>query len=134
MNRGVSAPRHVMVKDEGARALLSATRDFLIANNVSKEVFRTPSKRGGLNNLKMYRKMTRAYRDVAVLIATWFTNPKFLDKSGRPVALTAGGGRHSVAGLIKYSRVRVPKYLAIEMMVCSPSIRLNANGTLTALR
>jgi hypothetical protein len=134
MNRGVGAPRHVMVKEEGARALLSATHDFLLANNVSKEVFRTPSKRGERNNLKTYRKMTRAYRDVAVLIATWFTNPKFLDKSGRPVALTAGGGRHSVAGLIKYSRVRVPKYLAIEMMVCSPSIRLNANGTLTALR
>ena len=134
MNRNMSAPRHALVKDEGARALLSATHEFLLANNVSKKALRTPSKRGKQNNLRVYRKMTRAYRDVAVLMATWFTSPKFLDKSGQPVALTAGRGPHSVARLIRYSRVRVPRYLAMEMMLCSPSIRLNTNGTLTALR
>jgi hypothetical protein len=134
MDRKTSPPRHILVKDEGARALLSATHDFLLANNVSKEVFKTRSKRGKQNNFNMYRKMTRAYRDVAVLMATWFTNPKFLDKFGQPVPLTAGSGPRSVASLIRYSRVRVPRYLAMEMMLCSPSIRLNANGTLTALR
>jgi hypothetical protein len=134
MSRGTRVPQHALVKDEGAKALLSATRDFLLANNVSRNILQTPRKRSKQNNLKMYRKMTRAYRDVAVLMATWFTNPRFLDESGRPATLTAGSGPHSVAGLIRYSRVRVPKYLAIQMMVCSPSIRVNANGTLTALR
>jgi hypothetical protein len=134
MNRGIRTPRHVLAKDEGARALISATHDFLRANNVSKDVFRTPSRRGRINNLRMYRKMTRAYRDVAVLIATWFTNPKFMDKSGQPIALTVATGPHSVANLIRHSRVRVPRYLALEMMTCSPSVSLNADGTLTALR
>jgi hypothetical protein len=134
VNRNISPPPHVLVKNEGARALLSATHDFLLANNVSKEVLKTPSKKSKQDHLIMYRKMTRAYRDVAILMATWFTNPKFLDKSGQPVALTAGSGPRSVGGLIRYSRVRVPRYLAIEMMLSSPSIRLNPNGTLTALR
>jgi hypothetical protein len=134
MNRTKRLPRHVLVKDEGARALLCATHDFLRANNVSKEVFETRSKKSKQTNVNMYRKMTRAYRDVAILMATWFTNPKFLDKFGQPVALTAASGPRSLAGLIRYSRVRVPRYLAMEMMLSSPSIRLNANGTLTALR
>ena len=134
MTRAIRVPQHILVKDEGARALLSATHDFLLANNVSKKVFRTRRESDKQGSLRMYRKMTRAYRDVAVLMATWFTNPKFLDKSGRPVTLSVGSGRHSVANLIRYSRVRVPQYLAIEMMVCSPSIRLNGNGTLAALR
>jgi hypothetical protein len=134
MNRTTRPPRHVLVKDEGARALLSATHDFLRANNVSKEVFQTRSKKNKQSDLNMYRKMTRAYRDVAILMATWFTNPKFLDKFGQPIALSAASGPRSLAGLIRYSRVRVPRYLAMEMMLSSPSIRLNANGTLTALR
>jgi hypothetical protein len=134
MNRTMGPRRHVLVKEEGARALLSATHNFLAANNVSKAVFKSPRKKGKQTNFNVYRKMTRAYRDVAILMATWFTNPKFLDKSGQPVALTAGSGPRSLAWLIRYSRVRVPRYLAIEMMLSSPSVRLNGNGTLTALR
>ena len=30
----------------------------------------------------------RAYEDMGVLMTTWFSNPKFLDKTGQPVALT----------------------------------------------
>src|SRR6202034_3304574 len=100
MNRTTRPPRHVLVKDEGARALLSATHDFLRANNVSKEVFQTRSKKNKQSDLNMYRKMTRAYRDVAILMATWFTNPKFLDKFGQPIALSAASGPRSLAGLI----------------------------------
>jgi hypothetical protein len=134
VHRTTRPPRHLLVKEEGARALLSATHHFLRANNVSEELLKTRIKTGKKNNLSMYRKMTRAYRDVAILMATWFTNPKFLDKAGQPVALTAASGPHSLSGLIRYSRVRVPRYLALEMMLSSPSIKLNPNGTLTALR
>jgi hypothetical protein len=134
MHRITKPPWHVPVKEEGARALLSATHDFLRANNVSRAVFKTPIKKSKHSNLSVYRKMTRAYRDVAILMATWFTNPKFLDRAGQPIVLTTASGPRSLSGLIRYSRVRIPRYLALEMMLASPSIRLNPNGTLTALR
>ena len=134
MSKRVPMLRHVLVKEQGARALIAAVQEFLRVNNVSNGLRGVASRGGSKGSLRVYRRMMRAYRDVPVLMANWFTNPKFLDKSGQPVPLTTGNGTHSIANLIKHSRVRVPKYLAVEMLTCSPSIRRNSNGTLTALR
>jgi len=125
---------YFLAKAQGARVLVDALDDFLRANGISRPELKASEKGKRKANLRTYRKITSAYRDVAVLMASWFTNPKFVDSAGQPIALTRSRGPQSVATLIRSSRVRVPIYLAWEMLTCSPSVRLNSDGTLTALR
>jgi hypothetical protein len=139
MSNRTSKPVHLLVKDQGALALLCATIEFLRRNNVSKKTIKSfklphrPSRKDNADS-RLYRKLMRAYEDMGVLMTTWFSNPKFLDKTGQPVALTLRSGPHSVATLIKLSRIRVSRHLALELMRYSPSIRSNADGTLAAVR
>jgi hypothetical protein len=134
MHRTKSKSQYSLVKEQGARALVASIHGFLRANGVPKRALTVPTRGKDGGNLRTYRRMMSAYRDVAVLMAGWFTHPRFLDSNGQPVPLTRAEGPHSVEKLIKHSRVRVPSYLAWEMLTCSPSIRLNSNGTLTARR
>jgi hypothetical protein len=134
MNNRRTKPWHPLAKAEAAKALIQAVDDFLRENGISRRALKTHAQEKRKANLRTYRKISSAYRDVAVLMANWFTNPKFLDNAGQPVALTQSSGSQSVARLIKHSRVRVPIYLAWEMLTCSPSIKFNSDGTLTALR
>jgi hypothetical protein len=85
-------------------------------------------------DLRSYRKLMRTYEDMGVLMTIWFSQPKFLDKSGSPLPLTIAAGPHSVANLVRASRVRISLTLVLELMQKSPSIRLNGDGTLSALR
>ena len=124
---------------QGARALLAATFDFLYTNNISeREILnyarehRVRQKAKG--NFGSYRRLLRAYEDMGVLMSTWFSQPRFLDKSGSPLPLTVISGPHSIANLIRFSRVRVAKSLALDLMRRSPSVKLNDDGTLLALR
>ena len=140
MTRNSTKTRLSLIKDEAAKALMTATYEFLRRNNISNETiadyrkFDRQSRNSNNSNAKLYRKLLRAYRDVAILMSTWYANPIFLDKSGQPVELSVSTGRRSVANLIRKSRVRVPKYLALEIMRRSPSIKSNSDGTLVALR
>ena len=124
---------------QGARALLAATFDFLYTNNISaREILnyarehRVREKAKG--NFGSYNRLTRAYEDIGVLMSTWFSQPRFLDKSGSPLPLTVVPGPHSIANLIRFSRVRVTRSLALELMRRSPSVKINGDGTLLALR
>src|SRR5208282_5145806 len=75
---------------QGARALLAATFDFLYTNDISaSEIInfarerRIRQKTEG--NSGPYKRLMRAYEDMGVLMSTWFTQPRFLDKSGSPL-------------------------------------------------
>ena len=76
----------------------------------------------------------RAYEYMGVLMATWFSNPKFLDKTGKPLELTSSTGPRSVANLIRLARVPIQQRLTLELMRCSPSVKCSENGGFTALR
>ena len=76
----------------------------------------------------------RAYENMGLLMATWFTNPRFLDKAGNPAALTARKGTRSIAHLIRQSKARVSTAIAIELLRNSPSVRSDRGGSYVALR
>lgn len=127
-----------LVKQQGAMALMTAVFNFLGRNNISDTAIihyarehRARNKGGG--RFGLYKRLMRAYEDLGVLMSAWFSEPRFLDKEGRPLPLTAEAGPHSVANLIRVSGVRVAKNLVLELMRRSPSIKSNSNGTFSAL-
>ena len=67
-------------------------------------------------------------------MATWFSDPRFLDASGQPLPLSKGKGSNSIARLIHISRAQVEVSVALKLMAQSPSIKFNSNGTVAALR
>jgi len=74
-------------------ALLAATIDFLLGNDISQklivESIRQHHPRRKLNsNVRQYRRMVRAYEDMGIVMSTWFSLPKFLDADSRPLPLT----------------------------------------------
>jgi hypothetical protein len=139
MRTRVNKPQHALLKDQAAKVLIAATYEFLRRNNVSRKTIKAL---GSVNHvgrkyqvhLRSYRKLMRSYEHMGALMATWFSNPRFLDKSGNPIALTISGGPRSIASLIRLSGVRIPKQMALELMRCSPSIRCTSHGGLLPLR
>ena len=124
---------------DGANALLAATIAFLQRNGVSRNSIISIAKRSGgpkrkAASTRTYSSFMRAYEDMGVLMATWFSNPKFLDAQGFPVPLEPGSGPRSLAHLIKTSRVKLRISVATELMHQSPSVRLDANGLLHVQR
>ena len=139
MTKHTFTPQFELVNRQGARALLAATFDFLYANNISeREIVNYTRKhrvrQKAKENFGSYRRLLSAYEDMGVLMSTWYSQPRFLDKSGSPLPLTVVSGPHSIANLIRFSRVRVTKSLALDLMRRSPSVKLNDDGTLLALR
>ncbi len=81
-----------------------------------------------------YRTLVRAYEDMGVLMATWFSNPRFLDQDGYPIPVKLGVGPRSLAQLIKFARVDLSMPVAAELIRQSPSIRLDDKGMLHVQR
>jgi len=130
---------NVDLDQQGATALLAATFKFLRRNNISTKAIvdfarqyhhgHPPSP-----NLRLYKELVRTYDDLGVIMARWFSDPQFLDPSGHPVPLSQGKGARSIAHLIRASGARVKPAAAIEFMRQSPSIRIDGDGHLFALR
>jgi len=76
----------------------------------------------------------RTYESMGVLMATWFTNPRFLDRFGNPIPLTASKGPRSIVNLIRLSRVRVSSDIAVELLKNSPSVKSIGSDHFVALR
>jgi hypothetical protein len=76
----------------------------------------------------------RIYDDMGVIMATWFSDPRFLDASGHPLPLSELRGSKSIARLVRAAGAQVGASAAIELMRQSPSIRFNGDGTVFALR
>jgi hypothetical protein len=127
------------LNQEGANALLAATFEFLHRNNISgKSIIDFTRKhhirRQRRRSFRLYRELVRTYDDMGVIMATWFSDPKFLDASGHPLPLSKVRGSKSIAHLIRASGAEVETSVAVELMRQSPSIRFGSDGTLFALR
>lgn len=130
MARRITKPPHLVLKQQAANVLLSALYDFLRRHEISEKAIRSYKAANGAKHLRSYRRLMRAYEYMGVLMGTWFSNPRFLDSVGNPIALTP----NSIAGLIRASRVPVTKRLALQLMSASPSIKANGDGRLIPLR
>ena len=128
-----------LLNRQGANALIQAAIGFLRANDVPKECIRR-SMRDYFNpgkskaEIRLYRKLARAYEEMGIVMSTWFTAPKFLDHEYQPVPLSTDPGPRSINALVRASRVSLSPDMAIELMRRSPSISVNSQGCLVALR
>jgi hypothetical protein len=131
-----SAPE--LAVEQAAKALLTATFAFLLRNNISKGFIVDAARRargGGASNgeVRQYLKMIRAYEDLGMIMSTWFSHPKFLDRDGSPIPLTMKGPR-SISQLVRASRVKTSAKAAVELMRQSPSVGVDAVGNFIALK
>jgi hypothetical protein len=127
------------VDRQGANALIASTLEFLRTKNVPKRLILesvrdTYRARKPNGNFRHYRKLIRAYQDMGILMSTWFSVPRFLDKECRTLPLTSKGGAHSITNLVRISRVAISATVAKELLRRSPSIKVDDSGNFIALR
>ncbi|MDT7555491.1 MAG: hypothetical protein QOI16_4565 [Pseudonocardiales bacterium] len=123
---------------QGASALLMATVGFLKSHRISKatilglvkESYNQPAS----TSVRGYRRLVRAYEQMGIVMSTWFSNPKFLDKDSRPLPITAGRGPRSIQSLLRASRVSLNSKDAEALMRRSPSTTCNSAGEIVAQR
>lgn len=139
MNKNSEPPYRDIVNRQGARALIAATIEFLDANKIPRQwivdsicAHYAPTK--GATDIRQYRKLARAYENMGLVMSTWFSAPRFLDKEYRPVPLTVGRGPRSVSALVRAARVPISATIALELMRRSPSIGVDTVGNLVAQR
>ena len=139
MTKILRSPLSELANQQGATALLAAIIAFLRRNNISKEIildsirqnYDLPKSNG---KAVQYRKLMRAYEDMGLVMASWFSLPRFLDKDGHPISLTTGRGYRSVSSLVRSSRVTIPTSVATELMRQSKSVGIDSSGNLIALK
>jgi hypothetical protein len=124
---------------QGAAALLSATFSFLGRNNITRKeilesVRRHHAHKKSHKKSDQYKQLVRAYEDMGMVMSTWFSLPKFLDRNSLPLRLTADGGPQSIRGLVRASRVKISTTHALELMRRSPSVRIDSDGKFVALK
>lgn len=127
------------IKEQSALALLSATIGFLRRNKIPRHVVLDSVRQNyGTNRsssaLRGYRRLIRSYEEMGMVMATWFSLPRFLDKESRPAPLALTGGRRSVAALVRASRVSISPTTAIKLMLRSPSVKILPSQNVVALR
>jgi hypothetical protein len=139
MTRTGKATLRASLNQQGADALLAATFEFLRRNNIATKSivgfarkYHSRHQRG--LSLRLYRELVRTYDDMGVIMATWFSDPKFLDRLGNPLPLSQGKGPYTIAQLIRASGARVKPSVAVELMRQSPSIKIDKDGTVFARR
>ena len=128
-----------LVNQRGASALLSATFSFLCRNDIPKEfiiesIHKHYSRKKLNGGTRQYKKILRAYEDMGTIMSTWYSLPRFLDAGSRPLPATSERGPRSIASLVRYSRVNISASFAIQLMRKSPSVRIDAEGNLHALK
>jgi hypothetical protein len=128
-----------IVNRQGANALLTATLAFLRTNNISKRLIldsvrRNYTRKKSKVSVRRYRNLVRAYEDMGIVMSTWFSLPRFLDKECRPLPLTTFRGKQSIWALVRASRVSISQTAAIALMRRSPSIKTDKSGNLVAQR
>jgi hypothetical protein len=125
---------------QSATALLISTFEFLVRNNISREFiidkthsfFHQTSKT--TKSLRLYRDMLRRHEAMGVVMSTWYSDPRFLDASGRPISLHPKDGHKSLPRLLSASGISLSSAIALKLMRRSPSVRIGADGFLTAVR
>lgn len=128
--RKTRTPLHGLLKEQAAKVLISATREFLRRNKVPEKIIRGIRAPDLEKEIRHYHRLMRAWEYTGVLMGTWYSNPRFLDKLGNPVPLPP----RSISRLIRASHVSISAKEAIQLMRCSPSIKINSDGDLVPLR
>ena len=133
------SPFPEIVKRQGANALIAATIRFLDANNISKQLIINSIRqyygpRKAADSVRQYKRLTRAYEDMGLVMSTWFSAPNFLDRECRPLPLAIKPGPKSVYALVRAARVSISPAFAIALMRRSPCVRVNALGNFVAQR
>lgn len=128
--RKAPKPPNVLLKEQAAKILVSAMCNFLRRNGISETIIKGNREPNLQKDIRHYRRFMRAWEYVGVLLGTWHSNPKFLDKLGNPVALAP----RSITRLIRASHVDLSVRDALQLMRCSPSIKTSSDGDLIPLR
>jgi hypothetical protein len=128
-----------LANQQGAVALLEAMFAFLGRNKISRKIVleslrRHHSSQSSHGSVREYRKLVRAYEDMGMVMSTWFSLPKFLDRESCPLRLSATRGSQSIRSLVRSSRVKISATLAIELMRRSSSVRIDGHGNFVALK
>ena len=123
---------------EGAAALLMATIAFLIRNKIPKKFIVETARQhcgtqGSRARLRRYATLVRAYEDMGMVMSTWFSLPRFLDRESRPIPLAEIRGPKSIRALVRSSRVKISPTAAVELLRLSPSVRIDARGNFVAI-
>lgn len=123
---------------QAATALLAATLGFLRRNDAAlgphlASLLRYRASKVSAKSVRDYRKLVRAYEEMGMIMSTWFSHPRYLDKESRPLKLPLQGSV-SVRSLVRSSRVTASVALAAELMRRSPSIRIDDRGKFNALK
>jgi hypothetical protein len=128
-----------LAKQQGATTLLAATFAFLRRNKIPEKLILESARlshgsRKLSSQIRQHRKLVRAYEDMGTIMSTWFSKPRFLDKEGRPLPLSAARGTQSIPSLVRSSRAKISAALAVELMRRSPSVRIDSHGKFFALK
>lgn len=127
------------VKLGAAEVLLSATVTFLIDEGIPPSLIEGFLKKGkrakqtARASAKAFRTSLAAYEEVGIVLATWFSDARFLDETGLPVALTLGTGRLSLAELVRASRIKLTPKRVVELLRNSPSVRFESHNVIYAI-
>jgi hypothetical protein len=124
---------------QGANALISATVRFLRRNHIPRKLIldsisQNYAPKRSASKLRQYRRDIRSYEQMGMVMATWFSLPRFLDRESRPIPLTLQPGRKSVAALVKASRVSIKPATATELMRRSLSVKFDGSKSVSAIR
>jgi hypothetical protein len=128
--RRAAKPPNVLLKEQAAKILVSAMCNFLRRNGISEKIIKANRDTHPQKHIRHYRRFMRAWEYVGVLLGTWYSDPKFLDRLGNPIALAP----RSIPRLIRASHVDLSVRDALQLMRCSPSIKTNSDGDLIPLR
>ncbi len=123
-------PPHIVLKEQAAKVLIAAVHEFLRRNKVPNQILKDYRGADIARNIRRYHHLMRVWEYTGVLIGTWYTNPKFLDRLGNPVPLSP----RSISRLIRASRVVISAKEALQLMRSSPSVKINSAGYLVPLR
>ena len=139
MNKTTKQLLSMDLNHQGANALLAATFEFLRRNRISADSIIDFTQKYHIRHrrarsLRLYRSLVRTYDDMGVIMATWFSDPRFLNGSGYPRPLSQGTGPLSISHLIRVSGASIKPTVALELMRQSPSIRFDEKGTISAHR
>lgn len=127
------------LEQQGAQALLAATFEFLRRNHIAQKSIkdfarRYPNRNARNSSSETYRAIIGTFESMGAIMATWFSNPQFLDSTGQPLPLSEKKGANSISRLIRVSGARIALSTAIELMRQSPSIRIRGDNLFMALK
>lgn len=139
MSRFAKKSMRLELDRQSALRLLAVTFDFLRKNDIAKQTIVEftrgyGSRRQTTEMSRQYANLQSTHEEMGVIMATWFSEPQFLDESGSPLSLSRGTGSKSIASLIRVSRASIEASTAVELMSESPSFKFESDGKITALR